>query len=52
MADRRQQSDEEQSKRFRETARQLECDEDAERFEAKLKRIAKAKPSQPKSDKK
>ena len=30
--------------RFKETARQLECDEDKERFEEKLKRIAKAKP--------
>jgi hypothetical protein len=34
-----------QKERFIETARQLECDEDKERFEAKLKRIAKAKPS-------
>jgi hypothetical protein len=33
-----------QAKRFIETARALECDEDKERFEAKLKRIAKAKP--------
>lgn len=32
-----------QHKRFIETARALECDEDKERFEAKLKRIAKAK---------
>jgi hypothetical protein len=32
-----------QSARFIETARQLECDEDKERFEEKLKRIAKAK---------
>jgi len=31
--------------RFRETARQLECDEDQERFEKKLGKIAKAKPS-------
>lgn len=29
--------------RFIETARALECDEDKERFEAKLKRIAKTK---------
>jgi hypothetical protein len=35
---------EEQHKRFIETARQLECDEDKERFEANMKRIAKAKP--------
>ena len=34
-----------QAKRFIETARALECDEDKERFEAKLKRIAKAKPT-------
>ncbi len=33
-----------QTERFIETARALECDEDKERFEAKLKRIAKAKP--------
>jgi len=33
-----------QHDRFIETARQLECDEDKERFEAKLKRIAKARP--------
>jgi hypothetical protein len=33
-----------QHKRFIETARALECDEDKERFEAKMKRIAKAKP--------
>ena len=30
--------------RFRETARQLECDEDQERFEKKLGKIAKVKP--------
>jgi hypothetical protein len=35
-----------QIERFIETARALECDEDKERFEAKLKRIAKAKPKQ------
>ena len=33
-----------QLERFRETARQLECDEDQERFEKKLGKIAKAKP--------
>ena len=36
--------DDAQHKRFIETARELECDEDKERFEAKLKRIAKVKP--------
>jgi hypothetical protein len=36
--------DREQHRRFIETARQLECDEDKERFEEKLKRIATAKP--------
>ena len=41
-----------QHKRFIETARELECDEDKERFEEKLKRIAKAKPPQPKPDRK
>jgi hypothetical protein len=34
--------------RFIEAARALECDEDKERFEAKLKRIARAKPVPPK----
>jgi pyruvate-formate lyase len=40
-------SKESQSDRFIETARALECDEDKERFEEKLKRIAKAKPKPP-----
>ena len=35
----------EQKNRFIETARQLECDEDKERFEEKLGRLAKAKPA-------
>ena len=39
-----------QHQRFIETARQLECDEDKERFEEKLRRIATAKPtSKPRS---
>ncbi len=33
----------EQHRRFVETARELECDEDKERFEANLKKIATAK---------
>ena len=37
----------EQAKLFIETARALECDEDKARFEAKLKRIAKASPGRP-----
>jgi hypothetical protein len=37
-------NDPEQSRRFIETARQLECDEDKERFEEKLKRVVTAKP--------
>jgi hypothetical protein len=41
-------SEKPQAERFIETARQLECDEDKERFEKKLKRIAKAKPTTPK----
>ena len=41
-----------QSERFIETARQLECDEDKERFEEKLGKIAKVKPKpQPKARK-
>lgn len=35
-----------QHKRFIETARQLECDEDKEGFEKKLKRIAQRKPKE------
>lgn len=33
-----------QSDRFREAARALECDDDEARFDAKLKKVAKAKP--------
>jgi hypothetical protein len=33
--------------RFIETARALECDEDKERFEAKMKRIAKVRSAKP-----
>lgn len=49
---------EEQHKRFLETAHDLECDEDKERFEDNLGRIARAKPAgkpapkKPKSDQK
>jgi hypothetical protein len=39
-----------QHERFVETARALECDEDKDRFEEKLKQIAKAKPTKPKKD--
>jgi hypothetical protein len=34
-----------QHKRFIDTAHALECDEDQERFEEKLRKIAKAKPA-------
>jgi hypothetical protein len=37
-----------QHQRFIDTARALECDEDKERFEETLKRIATAKPTPPK----
>ncbi len=41
----------EQHRRFIEAARQLECDEDKEQFEAKLGKIARAKPApKPKSE--
>lgn len=33
-----------QSERFREAARALECDDDEAHFDAKLKKVAKAKP--------
>jgi hypothetical protein len=37
-----------QRERFIEAARQLECDDDKERFEERLKKIAKAKPKEAK----
>jgi hypothetical protein len=40
-----------QHERFIETARALECDEDKERFEEKLRRIATAKPKEITKDK-
>jgi len=45
--DKRKQDQSDQAKRFIETARALECDEDKERFEAKLKRIATAANAKP-----
>ena len=48
------QADKDQLDRFREAARQLECDDDDARFDAKLSKIAKApnpkddKPAEPK----
>jgi hypothetical protein len=39
------QNDTGQHRRFIETARDLECDEDKERFEEKLGKIAKARPT-------
>ena len=36
--------DNQQRKRFIETARELECDEDKERFEEKLGKIARQRP--------
>jgi hypothetical protein len=41
----RKKPDSEQSKRFIETSRRLECDEDEAAFDEKLKRIARAKPN-------
>jgi hypothetical protein len=40
-------SEKSQLDRFREIARQIECDEDKERFEEKLRKIAKTKPKSP-----
>jgi hypothetical protein len=52
MSKKQPQKPETQADRFLATARALECDEDKERFEAKLKRIAAAKAVPPqKSDK-
>ena len=36
-----------QINRFKEAARQLECDDDEAAFDAKLKKVAKAKPPAP-----
>ena len=41
----------EQHRQFIETARQLACDEDKERFEEKLGKLAKAKPKARASEK-
>jgi hypothetical protein len=41
---RRDQVSHDQRRRFIETARSLDCDEDRERFEERLGQIAKAKP--------
>jgi hypothetical protein len=37
--------DSNQKQRFIEAARELECDDDKERFEERLKKIAKTKPT-------
>jgi hypothetical protein len=42
-------SDPEQSKRFIEAARELECDEDEDAFKARVKRLAEIKPTPLKS---
>jgi hypothetical protein len=42
-------SDPEQSKRFIEAARELECDEDEDAFKARVKRLAETKPTPLKS---
>jgi hypothetical protein len=38
-----------QISRFKEAARQLECDDDEAHFDAKLKKVAKAKPKDEKT---
>jgi hypothetical protein len=40
-----------QSRKFREAARELGCDEDEAAFEARLKKIAKAQPPKPEKKK-
>ena len=37
-------NDKTQHERFKDAARELDCDEDEARFDEKLKRVAKAKP--------
>jgi hypothetical protein len=44
-----QERDPEQSKRFIEAARELECDEDEDAFKARVKRLAEIKPTPLKS---
>jgi len=39
-----------QSEKFKEAAKELEADEDEKRWEERLKRVAKAKPTPEKSD--
>jgi hypothetical protein len=43
MKQRNEKSKQPQRDRFTEAARELECDDDKERFEERLKKIAKAK---------
>lgn len=45
-------SSQSQSERFKEAARELECDDDEARFDAKLKKVAKAKPKDDKETQK
>ena len=47
----RMQNNQDQINRFREAARQLECDDDEAKFDAKLKNIAKAKTPDPPKEK-
>ena len=44
------QKDQSQIDRFKEAARQLECDDNEARFDAKLKKVAKAKTKDAKDD--
>ena len=39
-----------QADKFRDLARQLECDEDEKAFEERVKRVAKAQPKSPNPD--
>jgi hypothetical protein len=45
-----QPEDAEQRKKFEDLARQLECDEDEARFEATVKKVAKAPPPEKDQD--
>nr|WP_295370987.1 hypothetical protein [uncultured Sphingosinicella sp.] len=43
-------SEKHQTDKFKEAARALECDDGDERFKARLKKLAKHKPAQPKPE--
>lgn len=47
MADTRAPDEKSQSDKFKEAAREAECDEDEARWDERLKKVAKGKPEKP-----